>query len=143
MKRLLVLCVLLLLSCRSVPEIRPVDTTSDQERARVASERLERPAKNPALSPDERAAIISARDELGFCRATIEKQTRDLNQCVASMTDLKQRYEVLRKDTGFLSTLDRWWKVGLSILGAFIVGTLFGRAILSAAGALLKRAIGG
>lgn len=106
------------------------DTTPQQRRTEIVADRLDSVITAPELNADQKAAVISAQDELRACQETFKVQDKAVAACSKELKDTTTKYEVLRDKTGFLSWLDSLWKMIVYTIVVFLIGTFFGRFII-------------
>lgn len=128
--------------CKTTPEIVRADNSAERERSADAARVLDQAIKDHSFKPETELALLQARDQLRYNSKTLEKNEAALNKCAEDLVKTKNAYEQLRSETGVIAWLDTAWKVFLAIGAAFLIGTIFGKVLLSILWQAIKRLAG-
>lgn len=128
--------------CHTAPEIVRTDNSAERQRSTEAAKVLDQAIRDQSFSPETQVALLQARDQLRYNAKTMEKNEAALNKCATDLAKTKNAYEELRSETGIRAWLNTAWKVFLAIGAAFLVGTIFGKVLLSILWAAIKRLAG-
>lgn len=128
MKRLIFFALITaaLVGCRSIPEARPADTSAQQAQVHDAIQDIKSFPQDSTAGPKDIMVVARARAALEVCGQSLERTTRQLNECSSKVSAIASNYreqgarlQKLQNENGFFGRMGRFFKT-------LFLGAIFG-----------------